>query len=197
MRISAHKYTKTQLLTLSQLVIKLLLIKLTNGDTMQKQKVQFPTVTLVGLTGRTNNKNEMNPTAAKIGDLADAYRRNQMANNIQHRASPGVTYAVYTDFESDENGDYTYFIGEVVKSLDGQDFTQFKTITIPESYYQKFTTEAGAMPGVVISAWQNIWTMNENDFGGKRKYIADFEVYDERAADPNNTVIDIYIGIEN
>ena len=31
---------------------------------------------------------------------------------------------------------------------------------------------------------------------GKRKYIADFEVYDERASDPNNTVIDIYIGTE-
>ena len=38
--------------------------------------------------------------------------------------------------------------------------------------------------------------MNENDFGGKRKYIADFEIYDERAVDSHNTVIDIYIGIE-
>lgn len=52
------------------------------------------------------------------------------------------------------------------------------------------------MPEVVISAWQEIWAMNENELGGKRKYIADFEIYDQRAVNPNNTVIDIYIGIE-
>ena len=164
---------------------------------MQKQKTQLPEITLVGLTARTNNKNEMNLETSKIGELAGSYRGNQIANNIQHRANPGVTYAVYTDFESDENGDYTYFIGETVDSLENQDLSQFKTITIPKSGYQKFTTEPGKMPDVVISAWQKIWAMKENDFGGRRKYIADFEVYDERAADPNNTIIDIYIGIED
>lgn len=163
---------------------------------MQKQQVWLPAITLVGLTTRTNNKNEMNPSTSKIGELAGLYWRNQIANNIQHRINPGVTYAIYTEFESDENGDYTYFIGEVTKSLEGQDLTQFKTLTILSSYYQKFTTEPGQMPGVVISAWQDIWKMNENDFGGKRKYIADFEIYDERAVDPHNTVIDVYIGIE-
>lgn len=35
----------------------------------------------------------------------------------------------------------------------------------------------------------------KKNFGGKRKYIADFEIYDQRAADPNNAVIDIYIGM--
>lgn len=162
---------------------------------MQKQTVQFPTVTLVGLTVRTNNKNEMDPSAAKIEKLAGAYWRNQMANNIQHRVSPGVTYAAYTDFDGDENDDYTYFIGEVVGSLNDQDLTHFKTIAISAGHYQKFTTDPGAMPGVVISAWQNIWKMSESDFGGKRRYITDFEVYDARAADPNNIIIDIYIGI--
>ncbi|ABS78529.1 AraC family transcriptional regulator (plasmid) [Coxiella burnetii] len=163
---------------------------------MQKQKAQLQKLTLVGLTVRTNNKNEMNPETSKIGRLAADYWSNRVANNIQHRSKPGVTYAVYTDFESDEQGDYTYFIGEAVDSLEDQDLEKFKTITIPASNYQKFTTEPGKMPDVVISAWQAIWAMKESDFGGKRKYIADFEVYDERSADPNNTVIDIYIGIE-
>ena len=123
---------------------------------MQKQRVQLPAITLVGLTARTNNKNEMNPSTSKIGELAGLYWQNQIANNIQHRTNPGVTYAIYTEFESDENGDYTYFIGEVTKSLEGQDLTQFKTLTIPASYYQKFITEPGQMPSVVISAWQDI-----------------------------------------
>ncbi|OGT54024.1 MAG: transcriptional regulator [Gammaproteobacteria bacterium RIFCSPHIGHO2_12_FULL_41_15] len=163
---------------------------------MRKQKTQLPKITLVGLTTRTNNKNEMNPRTSKIGALAGLYWGNQVANSIQHRAKPEVTYAVYTDFESNEHGDYTYFIGEAIDSLQDQDLEKFKTMTIQASNYQKFTTESGKMPEVVISAWQEVWAMKENDFGGKRKYVADFEVYDERAIDPNNTVIDIYIGIE-
>jgi len=57
------------------------------------------------------------------------------------------------------------------------------------------TNEPGKMPDVVISAWQKIWAMKESDFGGKRKYISDFEIYDQRASNPNHAVIDIYIGI--
>jgi predicted transcriptional regulator YdeE len=162
---------------------------------MQKQSTKLPEITLVGITARTNNKNEMNPETSKIGALAGAYWNKQIANAIQHRTNPGVTYSIYTDYESDENGDYTYFIGEVVDTTENQDLSQFKTITIPQSDYQKFTTDAGKMPDVVISAWQKIWGMNQNDFAGGRKYIADFEVYDQRAIDPNNTVVDIYIGI--
>ena len=101
----------------------------------------------------------------------------------------------YND-ESDENGDYTYFIGEAVESVEGQDLSQFETLTISKGDYQKFTTKSGKMPDVVISAWQKIWNMKTDDFGGKRTYITDFEIYDQRSTDPNNSIIDIYIGIQ-
>jgi len=162
---------------------------------MQKEKTQLEEITLVGLTARTNNKDEMNPATSKIAKLTSLYWGNQLANNIKHRSKPNVTYSVYTEFESDENGEYTYFVGEAVDSLQDQDLENFTTITIPASKYTKFTTEAGKMPDNIITAWQEIWAMQENDFGGKRKYIADFEIYDERAANPENAVADIYIGI--
>ena len=38
--------------------------------------------------------------------------------------------------------------------------------------------------------------MSSNDFGGERTYVADFEIYDQRAVDPANTSLDIYIGIK-
>jgi predicted transcriptional regulator YdeE len=47
-----------------------------------------------------------------------------------------------------------------------------------------------------MNAWQQIWKMSSDDFGGDRAYIADFEVYDQRARDPSNTSLDIYIGIK-
>ncbi len=164
---------------------------------MKKQTVKLPELILVGLSIRTNNKDEMNPDAAKIGKFAGSYWHTQIAKHIQHRTNPGTTYAVYTEYDSDENGNYTYFIGEAVDSLQGQDLSQFRTITIPESHYQRIQTESGQIPDIIISAWKKIWTMQKADLGGKRKYIADFEIYDQRAANPNQAVIDIYIGIEN
>lgn len=38
--------------------------------------------------------------------------------------------------------------------------------------------------------------MSSDDFGGDRAYVADFEVYDQRAIDPTNASLDIYIGIK-
>ncbi len=163
---------------------------------MKKALTKLNGFTLIGLTARTNNKNEMNPQTSKIAPLAKSYWYGGVANHIKHRRQPGVTYAVYAEYESDEHGDYTYFIGEAVDSVEDQDLSQFKILTIPESHYQKLTTVPGKMPEVVIDAWQQIWKMKPGDFGGKRKYIADFEIYDQRAADLNNTVLDVYIGIE-
>lgn len=163
---------------------------------MQKVQTKLDEIRLVGLTARTNNKNEMNSKISKIGELADSYWHNQIANQIKHRINPGVTYSVYTEFESDEHGDFTYFIGEAVSLIENQDLFPLKTLIIAPSQYQKFTTKPGKMPDVVISAWQEIWSMKKSDFAGKRKYIADFEIYDQKAADMDNAVIDIYIGIE-
>lgn len=62
--------------------------------------------------------------------------------------------------------------------------------------YTRFTTEPDAMPNVVRDAWREIWNMSDKNPGGKRRYIADFEIYDERASDHQNIVLDIYVGIE-
>lgn len=59
-----------------------------------------------------------------------------------------------------------------------------------------FTSNPGPMPAVCIDLWQKIWTLNPAQLGGERQYLADFELYDKRASDPQNTVLDIYIGIK-
>ena len=71
---------------------------------MKKEKIELQELTLVGLTARTNNKNEMNPETSKIASLAGTYWGNQLASGIKHRAQPAITYSVYTEYESDENG---------------------------------------------------------------------------------------------
>jgi predicted transcriptional regulator YdeE len=163
---------------------------------MDKTTVNLNSFMLIGISTRTNNKKEMNQDTSKIGAMMKSYWSYQIANDFKYRVNPGVTYAVYTDYESDEHGDYTYFIGEEVSTLENQDMTTFTSLIVPESRYQRFTTAAGAMSEVIIRAWQGIWQMTLSMLEGKRKYKADFERYDQRAIDPNNAIVDIYIGIE-
>lgn len=162
---------------------------------MQKELIHKNEIKLIGLTTRTNNTNEMNPATGKIGGMIGEFFGNQWATKIAHRKNPGVTLCVYTEYASDEHGDYTYFIGEEVENFDVIPENMQKLI-IPAIYYQKFTTPSGKMPDVVIQAWQKIWQMTLDELGGKRAYQADFEVYDQRALDPEKSIVDIYIGIK-
>jgi predicted transcriptional regulator YdeE len=161
---------------------------------MQKTMAKLPEIKLVGITARTNLASEMNLATAKIGATVQKYFHGCCPKKIQNRKNPNVTYCVYTDYESDFTGDYTYFIGEEVDSFDGLP-EGFETLVMPIQNYAKFTTDSGPMPAVCISAWQKIWTMTSAEFGNERAYIADFEVYDERALDHQNVVLDIYIGL--
>ena len=162
---------------------------------MKKEKIHLNQLMLAGITIRTNNKNEMNPSTGKIDSLVQHYWENKIANKILHRANAGLTYIAYTDYESNEHGEYTFLVGEAVSVNIPQ--SDFRILTIPAGTFQKFTTDSGKMPEVIIQTWQNIWKMDATQLGGKRKYFADFEVYDRRAMDINNAIVDIYIGLNN
>lgn len=162
---------------------------------MNKTIQQLPEIKLVGITARTSNNQEINPDNAKIGITMQKFFGGDMQAQILARKNPGTVFAVYTDYERDEHGYYTYFLGEEVN--DFENIKQgFETLTIPAQTYVKFTSDPGQMPAVCIDMWQSIWNMGAADLGGKRAYHADFEVYDERSRNPNNAVLDIYIGIE-
>lgn len=163
---------------------------------MLKAMKDLPGFTLQGVSVRTNNAQEMNPETAEIGGLVARYYEEQVAHSLAHRVSPGITYVVYTHFDSDEHGDYTCFIGEAVDPLKAQASEDLDTLRIAASTYAKLTVGPGQMPAMVIAAWQRIWAMSPADLGGKRTYRADFEVHDQRAHNPQEAVIDIYLGIE-
>ncbi len=162
---------------------------------MKKEKINCDKIILAGISVRTNNKNEMEPEKAKIGSLFENYFMKGLANQIPNRKDAGRTFSVYTDYETDEHGDYTYFMGE--EMTEAAELPEgLETITIEASTYQKFTTAPGKIPDVIIGAWRQIWMMNDLDFEGKRAYKADFEVLDVKTLDPTNAVFDIFVGIQ-
>lgn len=162
---------------------------------MNKVITHLPEIKLVGITARTSNRAEMNPDTAKIPMTMQQFFGEKMQDRIFNRKNPGKIFAVYTEYESDKDGEYTYFLGEEVISFENIK-EDFKTLTISGQTYAKFTSNPGVMPKVVIDMWQDIWEMDAAKLGGKRAYLADFEVYDERSWDPNNAILDIYIGIQ-
>lgn len=161
---------------------------------MSKSIEQLSTIKLVGLKVQTSNAYEMNQATAKIGVTMRRFFTERLQDKIFYRKNPGRVFAVYTNYESDEHGEYTYFLGEEVYSFENIE-QKYATLTIPAQTYVKFTSNPGQMPDVVINMWKNIWKMNTYELGGQRAYVADFEIYDERSQNPNNAVCDIYIGI--
>lgn len=162
---------------------------------MNKTHQSFAEIKLVGISNRTNNLIEMDNQKAQIPKTLHDYFSNNLADTIESRKNPGVTYCVYAEYESDENGPYTYFVGEEVESFKDVS-SELKTLTIPAQNYVKFNVGPGQMPNICIEAWQKIWQMSIDNFGGEREYIADFEIYDERSIDPTNAIFDLYVGIK-
>lgn len=162
---------------------------------MKKVFTSLPEINLVGLTARTNNMAEMNPSTAKIKPTMEKFFGEKIQEKIQNKKNPGKIFAVYTQYESDFTGDYTYFMGEEVTSLKEIE-KGLETLTLPGQEYVTFTSEPGTLPGVVIEMWQKIWQMDPASLGGTRGYVADFEIYDARSHDPLNAVLDIYIGVK-
>jgi predicted transcriptional regulator YdeE len=161
---------------------------------MNKNIKFLPEITLCGISTRTNNKNEMGDEA-KIPFAINKYFASGIISEINNKVDPGKTYCVYTDYESDHTGEYTFFIGTEVNEVSSENH-QLENLTIRPQKYRVLTTDPGSIPRIIIDMWKKIWGMTSEDFGGDRAYIADFEIYDERSKDHSNSIVDIYIGIK-
>lgn len=150
-------------------------------------KVQTPERRLVGLKVRTNTANEMNPETSKIGNTVATFK------GLLKDSAPQTTYCVYTDYESDFKGDYTFFIGCASEEPAPENLSP---LTLPAQQCLEITTARGPMPHVVVQAWQEIWAKEEaGTLGGERLYKADFEVYAPDEMYPENMQARIFIGI--
>jgi predicted transcriptional regulator YdeE len=150
--------------------------------------------TIVGISARTNNAQE----AAGNGVIAkqwDKFYKEGILDKIPNKAD-STTYAVYSDYASDRNGDYTYIVGARVSEA-GVVPSGMVATTVSAGKYAVVVSEKGPIPKVIVEAWQRIWGLeDQGQLGGKRAYKADFEVYDRRARNPQDSQIDIYVGVK-
>lgn len=163
---------------------------------MKKEIVNIESKNVAGLMAHTNNIDfESSIETSRIGPTIERYYAEGVENSVPDLVKKGVYYSVYAAYESDENGNYDYFYGGEVSKLENIS-EGLNGIHIPAGKYVKLTVGPGPMPMLVMETWQQIWQMSPEELGGERAYIADFEVYDERAADPQNAVVDVFVGIK-
>ena len=150
---------------------------------------------VVGIMASTNNAKEASPDGI-IGKQWQQFLTEHLADKIPDRLDHDVL-AVYADYISDANGQYTYILGARVKPVINPVVPQGMVVkTIPAGRYAVFTSERGPVAKVVVETWKHIWSYYQSPQNGTRAYVVDFEVYDERANDPNNSQVDIYVGVK-
>lgn len=158
---------------------------------MHETMTHMPAMTLTGVAVRTSNLRESSPEA-QISSLWERY----FASGLQQKPglqNPTVLYALYTDYESDVNGEYTLLLGhETERAVSGWGEN---SATVPEAAYIKFTSKRGPVQRVVIELWQEIWAFFQNA-ELERTYSGDFERYDVRDFNPEDTVVDIFVAVK-
>jgi predicted transcriptional regulator YdeE len=145
---------------------------------------------LVGLETRTSNQAELSGQGKIAGTIQKFYEK--YLAQIANRADNSVL-AVYTDYDSDEHGEYTYFYGVSVNNAENIP-DGLSVRTIQTASYEVLSSRTGPLHDIVFELWQKVW--QDSTLKQRRAYLADFEVYDERCQDMTKAQVDAYISIK-
>jgi predicted transcriptional regulator YdeE len=160
---------------------------------MPAKIVEHPAFDVIGIEARTNNAREMSGQGV-IGTMWGRLMSEGILGKIPNRVGDTI-YALYTGYASDRNGDYDFVIGARVKDSASIPAGMVAK-QVPAGTYAVVTSDKGPGFEVVPAVWQQVWKMeDQSQLGGVRAYGTDFEVYDERAQNPQDAQVDLYIGL--
>jgi predicted transcriptional regulator YdeE len=157
---------------------------------MDMVKLHVDSFWVIGIEARTTNAREM----AANGEIPKLWKRlftEGLLGRIPNRADSRLA-VVYSDYESDKDGAYTYLLGAKVSSIDKlpAGMSAKKVIT---GDYAMFTAEGASPAQLVVALWKQIWSLEAGSL--HRAYKTDFEVYEEHA-DPQNGRADVFVGVQ-
>jgi len=147
---------------------------------------------VIGISTRTNNAAETGPNG-EIPKLWERLFVQGILNNIPDRTDDAIV-VVYTNYDSDWNGDYTYILGTKVKPGTKAP-NGMVAVTVAPGKYAEFVTGKGPGAEVVPAAWRQIYGYFQQPGVSPRAYKTDFERYTEMS-DPNQVQGHIYIGVK-
>ena len=146
--------------------------------------------TVVGLAARTANAREMTPEGV-IPKLWGRVMREGLLATIPNRVGSEII-ALYTEYESDKDGPYTFVIGARVTAL-GALPGGMTAKDVQAGDYAVLRTGANPAKDAVVTFWQQIWSL-ENSHQLRRAYRTDYEVH--HFADKGEAAVEIYVGVK-
>ena len=159
---------------------------------MNPRAVELEGFTVVGIAVRTSNAEQV--TAARpIGKQWERLFKEGVLAAIPNKEDGNIV-AVYSEYASDKDGEYTYLLGARVRKVESVP-AGMTVENVPAGRYAVFTSERGPVEKVVVEMWRRVWETPKNALGGERTYRADFEVYDQRAQNPADAVVDLYVAV--
>lgn len=143
---------------------------------------------IIGISVRTNNNS--GDGSLDIPALWNKFIVENVIEKIPNKIDNTV-YSIYHEYESDYTKPYTAMLGCKVSSLDdvpeGLVSKQFAGGT-----YNKFVVTGNIFEGIIFKEWLRIWSLDLD-----RSYTYDFEVYGEKAKNPSNAEVEIFIAVKN
>lgn len=160
----------------------------------QPKVIQERSFYVAGYSVRTNNADEA-AGRGRIGDLWQRFRQRNLGAAISNRVDDDLV-VVYSNYASDEHGDYTYLLGARVSSPRGLP-PAITCQKIAAGPYAVFATKQGPVPEVVPAEWKRIWKTSPEEMGGQRAFTSDYEVYGNGSANPQWAQVEIHIGLKS
>jgi predicted transcriptional regulator YdeE len=159
---------------------------------MKPTSTEQPAFDVIGIEARTNNSAESTGGGA-IPKLWQRLFMENLLNQIPDRLDQSIV-AVYSNYASDWNGDYTFTLGAKVKpgtkTPDGM-----VSKHLAATRYLEFHSEQGVPAQVVPAMWKGVWDYFQVPENPQRAYGSDYELY-EAITDPNNVEVKLFIGVK-
>lgn len=152
---------------------------------MSNQKIQQFSV--IGISVRTTNENGQ--AGQDIPALWNKFMSEGIAEKISDKIDNSI-YCIYTEYEKDHTKPYTTILGCKVENLDAIPNGMVGK-TFDEANYTKHIAKGNILQGMVFGEWTKIWNSNLD-----RAFTADFEVYGEKAQNPENAEVDIFVAVK-
>lgn len=151
------------------------------------EKVNLKEFKVIGISIRTTNENGQ--AATDIPTLWNKFMTESILEKIPNKISNDI-YSIYTEYESDHTKAYTTILGCKVEHLNEVPEGMVAKI-FDEENYTKFMTKGDLNKGIVYNKWEEIWNIDLD-----RTYSADFEIYGEKAQNPADAEVEIFIATE-
>jgi predicted transcriptional regulator YdeE len=142
---------------------------------------------VMGISVRTTNEN--GKSGEDIPALWNKFIKEEIQNKIPNKVSEDV-FCIYTDYEKDHTKPYTTILGCKVENLDLIPENMVGK-SIESAEYEELIAKGNLSEGVVYNKWLEIWNSDLD-----RSFTADYEVYGEKAQNPQDAEVAIYIAIQ-